>query len=94
MKALQISKHGVPAEVVELVDIPEPVTPKLYSPLFMGSAKIVDGIKLGAQLVAEGKLSIPIAATYPLSSAPAALAHAQKGGKVLFAVDERSGVHG
>jgi NADPH:quinone reductase-like Zn-dependent oxidoreductase len=28
MKALQISKHGLPAEVVELVDIPEPDAPK------------------------------------------------------------------
>ncbi len=56
----------------------------LYSPLFMGSAEMVEGIKLGAQLVAEGKLSVPIAATYPLRSAAAALAHAQKGGKVLF----------
>jgi len=58
----------------------------IYSPLFAGSAKITEGIKLGAQLVAEGKLSVPIAATYPLSSAAAALAHAQKGGKVLFEV--------
>ncbi len=55
-----------------------------YSPLFMGSAKIAEGIKLGTRLIAEGKLSVPIAATYPLSSAAAALAHAQKGGKVLF----------
>jgi NADPH:quinone reductase-like Zn-dependent oxidoreductase len=39
--------------------------------------------QLGAQLVAEGKLSVPIAATYPLSSAPAALAPAQKGRKLL-----------
>ena len=58
----------------------------LYSPLFKGSATVVKGIKLGAQLVAEGKLSVPIADTYPLSSAAAALAYAQKGGKVLFAV--------
>src|SRR5713101_364448 len=28
MKALQISKYGVPEEVVELVDIPEPDAPK------------------------------------------------------------------
>ncbi len=58
----------------------------LYSPLFKGSPKIVEGMKLGARLVAEGKLRAPIAATYPLDSAAAALAHAQKGGKVLFAV--------
>jgi len=58
----------------------------LYSSLFMGSIAIVEGIKLGAQLVAEGKLSVPIAATYPLTAAAAALARAQKGGKVLFKV--------
>jgi NADPH:quinone reductase-like Zn-dependent oxidoreductase len=28
VKALQISKHGLPVEVVELVDIPEPDSPK------------------------------------------------------------------
>ncbi len=58
----------------------------LSSPVSKGSPKIVEGIKLGARLVAEGKLSVPIAATYPLSSAAAALTHAQKGGKVLFKV--------
>jgi len=41
---------------------------------------------LGAQLVAEGKLRMPIAAAYPLASATAALTHAERGGKVLFAV--------
>lgn len=58
----------------------------LYSPLFKGSTKIVEGIKLGAQLIAEGNLSVPIAATCPLNSAAAALAQAEKGGKVLFKV--------
>ncbi len=42
-------------------------------------------MKLGAQLVAEGKLKQPVAAVYPLSQAREALAHAQaKTGKVLF----------
>lgn len=58
----------------------------LYAPQFRSSPKLVEGIKLGAQLVAEGKLRVPIAATYPLASAATALVHAQKGGKVLFAV--------
>jgi trans-2-enoyl-CoA reductase len=58
----------------------------LYSPQFRGSPKAVDAMKLGAQLVAEGKLHVPIAASYPLASAALALAQAQKGGKVLFAV--------
>jgi NADPH:quinone reductase-like Zn-dependent oxidoreductase len=39
-----------------------------------------------ASLVAEGKLSVLVAATYPLSSAAAALTHAEKGGKVLFEI--------
>jgi hypothetical protein len=32
MKALQISKHGIPTEVVELVDIAEPDAPKAERP--------------------------------------------------------------
>jgi NADPH:quinone reductase-like Zn-dependent oxidoreductase len=58
----------------------------LYSPLYRRSPKLVEGIKLGAQLVADGKLSVPIAANYPLSSAATALGHALKGGKVLFKI--------
>jgi NADPH:quinone reductase-like Zn-dependent oxidoreductase len=58
----------------------------LYAPRFRSSPRLVEGLKLGAQLVAEGKLRMPIAATYPLASATAALAHAERGGKVLFAV--------
>jgi NADPH:quinone reductase-like Zn-dependent oxidoreductase len=58
----------------------------IYSPQFRSSPKILDAMKLGAQLVAAGKLHVPIAATYPLASAATALAHAQKGGKVLFEV--------
>ncbi len=58
----------------------------LYSPQYRRSPKLVEGMKLGAHLVADGKLSMPIAAEYPLSSAAAALGHARKGGKVLFKV--------
>jgi NADPH:quinone reductase-like Zn-dependent oxidoreductase len=58
----------------------------LYAPKMRQSPKIADGIKLGARLVAEGKLSAPVAATYPLSQHAAALAHALKGGKVLFEI--------
>jgi NADPH:quinone reductase-like Zn-dependent oxidoreductase len=58
----------------------------MYAPQFGSSPKLVEGMKLGARLVAEGKLRVPIAATYPLASAATALAHAEKGGKVLFAI--------
>jgi NADPH:quinone reductase-like Zn-dependent oxidoreductase len=94
MKALQMAKYGAPQEVVELVDLPEPEAPKAdevlaaveYAPInHSESPKILEAMKLGARLVAEGKLRVPIAATYPLASAATALAHAEKGGKVLFA---------
>jgi len=58
----------------------------LYASETRHSQKLVDGIKLGARLVAEGALNVPIAATYPITEPAAALGHALKGGKVLFQV--------
>ena len=58
----------------------------LYSAGAKGSSKLAEGIKLGARLLAEGKLSVPVAASYPLASAAPALRQALKGGKVLFKV--------
>jgi len=58
----------------------------LYAPQTRESPKIADAVKLGARLSAEGELTAPIAATYPLTQPAAALAHALKGGKVLFEV--------
>src|SRR5262249_12937777 len=58
----------------------------LYLPQFKDSPKAMDAMKLGARLVAEGKLKVPIAAKYPLSEARTALSHALKGGKVLFEI--------
>jgi NADPH:quinone reductase-like Zn-dependent oxidoreductase len=56
----------------------------LGSARWRGSARVREGIELGARLVAEGKLKVPVAATYPLTAATEALHHAQNGGKVLF----------
>jgi NADPH:quinone reductase-like Zn-dependent oxidoreductase len=58
----------------------------LYAAKTSESRKIAEAIKLGARLIAEGKLRAPVAATYPLTKAAAALGHALKGGKVLFEV--------
>ncbi len=57
----------------------------LDAPGLRASPKVVEAIKAGAQLIAEGKLHLPIAAVYPLAAAKEAITHAQKGGKVLFA---------
>ncbi len=56
----------------------------LYSQEFRDSPKVVEAIKTGARLIAEGKLHMSVAATYPLVAAKEAIAHAQRGGKVLF----------
>jgi NADPH:quinone reductase-like Zn-dependent oxidoreductase len=39
-----------------------------------------------SELIASGRVHIPIAATYPLSSITEAVAHAQRGGKILLDV--------
>jgi NADPH:quinone reductase-like Zn-dependent oxidoreductase len=56
----------------------------LVYPEFLTSPKVLEAIKTGARLIAEGKLYMPVAATYPLVAAKEAFAHAQRGGKVLF----------
>ena len=54
------------------------------NPAFHASPKLMEAIKTGARLIAEGKLHVPVAATYPLFAAKEAIAHAQRGGKILF----------
>jgi len=56
----------------------------LQSPEMRNSPKLVEAVTAGARLVAEGKVRVPIAAVYPLTAPKEALAHALKGGKVLF----------
>jgi len=56
----------------------------LFYPEFRASPKALEASKTGARLIAEGKLHMPVAATYPLVAAKEAIAHAQSGGKVLF----------
>jgi NADPH:quinone reductase-like Zn-dependent oxidoreductase len=54
------------------------------NPAFRTSPKVLEAMKMGARLIAEGKLHLPVSATYPLVAAKEAFAHAQRGGKVLF----------
>jgi NADPH:quinone reductase-like Zn-dependent oxidoreductase len=67
------------------VDVPRPSAPSDSEPKEEWTSA-ENGTERFSRLVAEGQLRVPIAATYPLASAAAALAHAQRGGKVLFAV--------
>ena len=56
--------------------------------LFIGNPeharKFPTAIQQSAKLIAAGKLRVPVAAVYPLSSVKEAVAHAQRGGKVLL----------
>jgi NADPH:quinone reductase-like Zn-dependent oxidoreductase len=46
-------------------------------------------IELGAELIATGRLHAPVAAIYPLSAIKDAVAHTQRGGKVLLDVSNK-----
>jgi NADPH:quinone reductase-like Zn-dependent oxidoreductase len=56
----------------------------LETPEVRASPKLREALQAGARLIAEGKLHVPVAATYPLAAAKEAITHAEKGGKVLF----------
>jgi NADPH:quinone reductase-like Zn-dependent oxidoreductase len=50
------------------------------------SAKLAPAVVQAAEMIASGRLQIPVAGTYPLSSIKEAIAHAQRGGKILLDV--------
>ena len=50
------------------------------------AAKIAPAIVQAAAMIASGQVHIPVARTYPLSSIKEAVAHAQRGGKILLDV--------
>jgi NADPH:quinone reductase-like Zn-dependent oxidoreductase len=50
------------------------------------AAKIAPAVAQAAVMIADGRVHIPVAATYPLSSIKEAVAHAQRGGKILLDV--------
>jgi NADPH:quinone reductase-like Zn-dependent oxidoreductase len=50
------------------------------------TAKGASTLAQAAEMIASGQVQIPVAATYPLSSIKEAVAHAQRGGKILLEV--------
>jgi hypothetical protein len=50
------------------------------------AAKLAPAAAQAAKMIASGRLHIPVAATYPLSSIKEAIARAQRGGKILLDV--------
>ncbi len=64
----------------------------LENPEVRASPKMLEAIQTGARLITEGKLHVPVAATYPLGAAKEAITHAEQGGragKVLFECSEQ-----
>src|SRR6266849_5456458 len=49
-------------------------------------AKMAPAVAQAAEMIASGQVSVPVAATYALSSIKEAVEHAQRGGKVLLDV--------
>ena len=50
------------------------------------TAKSAPAMAQAAEMIASGRVNIPVAATYPLSSIKEAVAHAVRGGKILLDV--------
>src|ERR1700737_2673820 len=50
------------------------------------AAKLAPAPAQAAEMIASGRVQIPVAATYPLSAIKEAVAHAQRGGKILLDV--------
>jgi NADPH:quinone reductase-like Zn-dependent oxidoreductase len=48
------------------------------------TAKSAPAVAQAAEMIASGRVQIPVAATYPLSSIKEAVAHALRGGKILL----------
>jgi NADPH:quinone reductase-like Zn-dependent oxidoreductase len=78
---------GAPMSLSPLDVIFKPITIRGF---FLGhpefAAKIPPAIKQAAAMISSGQVHIPVAATYPLPSIKEAVAHAQRGGKVLLNV--------
>jgi len=81
-----------PMSISPLDVIFKPVTVRGF---FMGhpefAAKLAPAAAQAAEMIASGQVHIPVAETYALSSIKEAVAHAQRGGKILLDVAGKDG---
>ena len=93
--AATLSPHGTLVSFAAMSETPISINPLdvIFKPLTMRGfwlghpevvAKIAPAIAQAAAMIASGRVHIPVAATYPLSSIKEAVAHAQRGGKILL----------
>ena len=95
--AATLSPRGTLVSFAAMSETPMSINPLdfIFKPLTMRgfclghpeiAAKIAPAITQAAEMIASGRLQIPVAGTYPLSSIKEAIAHAQRGGKILLDV--------
>ena len=95
--AATLSPHGTLVSFAAMSEGPMSINPLdvIFKPLTMRgfwlghpeiATKIGPAIVQAAAMIASGRVHIPVAATYPISSIKQAVAHAQRGGKILLDV--------
>lgn len=93
--ASTLSPHGTLVSYAAMSLAPMSISPLavIFKPLTLrgfwlghpeSAAKSAPAVAQAAEMIASGQVHIPVAATYPLSSIKEAVAHAQRGGKVLL----------
>src|SRR6266699_1915874 len=95
--AATLSPRGTPVSFAAMSEGPMSINPLdfIFKPLTMRgfwlghpeiAAKIAPAVARAAEMIASGLVQVPVAGTYPLSAIKEAVAHAQRGGKILLDV--------
>src|SRR5580704_14910907 len=93
--ASTLSPHGTLVSYAAMSKAPMSISPLdvIFKPLTVrgfwlghpeSTAKSAPAVAQAAEMIASGRVQIPVAATYPLSSIKEAVAHALRGGKILL----------
>src|ERR1700675_795771 len=95
--AATLSPRGTLVSFAAMSRVPMSISPMdvIFKPLTLRgfwmvhpefAAQLAPASAQAAEMIASGRVHIPVAATYPLSSIKEAVAHAQRGGKILLDV--------
>jgi NADPH:quinone reductase-like Zn-dependent oxidoreductase len=99
--AATLSRHGTLVSFAAMSESQMSINPLdfIFKPLTMRgfwlghpeiAPKIAPAVVQAAKMIASGQVHIPVAATYPLSAIKDAVAHAQRGGKILLDIARSS----
>jgi NADPH:quinone reductase-like Zn-dependent oxidoreductase len=95
--AATLSPHGTLVSYAAMSLSPMSISPLevIFKPLTVrgfwlghpeSAAKSAPAVKQAAEMIASGRVHVPVAGTYALSSIKEAVAHAQRGGKILLEI--------